>query len=51
MSLLPQDIHPLLSLVDDGVDVLLPFEVLGIDGAPEPLGLHNVHWGILQHVG
>ena len=32
---LPQEVHPLLCLLDEGADVLLPFEVLGDDGTQE----------------
>lgn len=37
-----QEIHPLLSLGDDGADVHLPPEVMGDDGVQQSQGLHNV---------
>ena len=48
---LPQEEHPLLCFFDEGAAVLLPFEVLGDDGAQEAERLHSSDWGVTQSDG
>ena len=45
---LPQEVHPLLDLLSDGADVLLPLEVLADDGSQEAEGLHRGHRGVTE---
>uniref|UniRef100_A0AAR2KNI0 Chloride channel CLIC-like protein 1 n=1 Tax=Pygocentrus nattereri TaxID=42514 RepID=A0AAR2KNI0_PYGNA len=43
---LPQKVHPLLSLLDEGAHVQLPLEVLGDGGAKEPVTVHSGDGGV-----
>ena len=44
---LTQEVHPLLSLFDNGVHVVVPLQVLGDDGSQKLEGFHSRH-GVVE---
>src|SRR4029434_11116672 len=48
---LAQEVHPLLGLLDDGVDVGFPLQVLGDCGTHKPEGFHSQHSTVVYDEG
>lgn len=48
---LPQEVHPLMSFVDQRVNVQRPLEVLGDDSSQEVERVHSIDRGVTQYDG